>query len=489
MADLHTLAAIDKRMEFDDVAWERNEDLDYKWEEKFNNQDVYREIAREILRWRDGEPAELLEPRRGAANAVLQLKFRDASSTLIRFASPVASGPPAEKVLREVEVMRFLERHTTILVPRILHHGLIEESPRGLGPFIVMEYVPHKSTFMEPLNTPGLSIVDDRCVLNPGIAEEILESAYGQMADVILQLSKHSFTQIGCISQAVYGELSDDWIVQHRPLTFNMSQLIQMGNVPQQRIPTRPFRTSSSYYQKLAYMHMQHLFYQRNDAIDSAEDCKRKYIARCLFRKITRDYKLCDLDSGPFKLVCDDLRPGNVLADDGYKLVAAIDWEFTYAAPIEFAYCPPFWLILEKPEYWKEGLDDWTETYGRRLKTFLKMMKEREDAAINLGELTEEDRLSEHMRRSWESGDFWLNYTARKSWSFDLIYWAKIDKRFFGNGDMEDRIKLLTKKERDNMDGFIQRKLAEKEERRLVDWIAMEAAHSDIEREKLMEMH
>jgi hypothetical protein len=46
-----------------------------------------------------------------------------------------------------------------------------------------------------------------------------------------------------------------------------------------------------------------------------------------------------------------------------------------------------------------------------------------------------------------------------------MIYWAKIDRRFFGDGGLEDRLLLLTQSEREGMDGFVQRKLREKEER------------------------
>jgi hypothetical protein len=99
------------------------------------------------------------------------------------------------------------------------------------------------------------------------------------------------------------------------------------------------------------------------------------------------------------------------------------------------------------------------------------MLKEREEKAIAQGALNETDRLSGDMLESWRSGDFWLNYAARKSWAFDMIYWAKIDPRFFGNGDLEDRLQLLTLEEREKMDGFIQRKLQEKEERILTDGI------------------
>lgn len=106
---------------------------------------------------------------------------------------------------------------------------------------------------------------------------------------------------------------------------------------------------------------MTHLSSQRNDAIESAEDCRQKYIARCLFRKITREYQLCKDESGPFKLFCDDFRPGNVLANAEFKTTGALDWESTYAPPTGFAYSPPFWLILELPEYWPDGLDDWIQ--------------------------------------------------------------------------------------------------------------------------------
>lgn len=113
-----------------------------------------------------------------------------------------------------------------------------------------------------------------------------------------------------------------------------------------------------------AEMHMAHLSIQRNDAVESAEDCRRKYIAQCLFRKLARENRsLCSrYDNGPFRLFCDDFRPTSVLANslDGFKVVGVIGWEFTYAAPAEFVYSLLAWLLLERPEFWESGLDDWT---------------------------------------------------------------------------------------------------------------------------------
>ncbi|GIJ89302.1 hypothetical protein Asppvi_008239 [Aspergillus pseudoviridinutans] len=100
----------------------------------------------------------------------------------------------------------------------------------------------------------------------------------------------------------------------------------------------------------------------RNDAIDSAEDCRRKLVARYLFCKLAREHRLTErlasFDKGPFKLWCDDFRPANILMNEELKIVGVVDWEFAYAAPVEFSFGPPWWLLIEKPEYWPRGLDD-----------------------------------------------------------------------------------------------------------------------------------
>lgn len=74
----------------------------------------------------------------------------------------------------------------------------------------------------------------------------------------------------------------------------------------------------------------------------------KKYIARCLFRKIAREIQT---ESGPFHLYCDDLHPSNVLiTEPDFMISGVIDWEFTYVAPAEFTYAAPWWLLFESPE-------------------------------------------------------------------------------------------------------------------------------------------
>ena len=379
----------EKRMEFDDVAWERCDILFEDWKDKTFNQEQFREIGMIMLDWRQGRPEELFAPKAGAFNAIMQMKFRDGGSILIRFPRPGSSVFPEEKLQREVAVMRFLEQQTSIPVPHVLHHVVEKGGPGDLGPYIIMEYIPNEHTLTPALETPGFSI-EDRPILDPNISDERLRKAYSQLADIFIELAKPSFSAIGCIAKENEDdEFDDSWVVAHRAMTFSMNELVSVGNFPRNLLPQGVFKTASSYYLALAETHMLHLSTQHNDVISSAEDCRRKYVARCLFRKLAREGKLHDEknETGPFKLFCDDFRPENVLSNAQFDIVAAIDWEFTYAAPAAFTYSPPFWLLLELPEYWPEGLEDWTQTYARRLETFLDVLRQRENAAIQRGSL------------------------------------------------------------------------------------------------------
>ncbi|KAL9127442.1 MAG: hypothetical protein Q9217_003679 [Psora testacea] len=453
-----------KRMPYDDVAWAKSDDTFNEWKEKLYTEQSFKAIGELIANHRGGIPTELCAPLRGSFNVCLRMKFEDGGSAMIRFPCPGVVMFPEEKIRNEVAVMRFLEQNTSIPVPHVIYYGTKDESPCGLGPFIIMDYIEHTHDLVDALNTPGLTL-NDRPVLDPHISTERLEFVYSQMCDILLELHKHSFTRIGSLS----GTDKDYWAVTSRPLTLNMNELVQLGNFPRSQLPSTFFSTTSTYMQALADMHLMHLATQRNDAIDSANDCRRKYIARHLFRRLTSQSCLSNVETS--KLFCCDLRPSNVLMNKDFKIVAVIDWEFTYTAPVGFAYCPPWWLLLEAPEYWSAGLFDWAATYEPRLRTFLRVLEMREEAAIQRGILDHSQKLSRHMRESWENGRFWEHYGARKSWAFDAIFWSWIDPKYFSDGDwFEDRIQLLEKGERNGLEDFVRRKLEEREKRVLQHW-------------------
>lgn len=115
---------------------------------------------------------------------------------------------------------------------------------------------------------------------------------------------------------------------------------------------------------------------------------------------------------------------------------------------------------------------DWAKDYEPKLRIFLEALKEREDSMTSDGQLTEDGRLAIRMQQSWESGDFWVAYAARKSWAFDVVFWLMINPnpRFFEKPGYEEASKLLSQEERNGMEEFVQRKLKEMEEHTLVDW-------------------
>jgi len=348
-----------QRMRYDDVSWERSEAEFEAWCKKLYQQEVLREIGNFMAKHRGGVPKELFSPIAGAFSVCLRMEFGDGGSAILRFPQPGNVRFPEEKLLKEVAVMRYVAENTLIPLPFVLHYGMTDESPAGMGPFILMEHITHEQNVTAALNTPGF-VREDRPILNPEIPETKLKFIYSQMADVLLRLSQPSFDQIGSIGEDGDGR----WSITDRPMTFNMNELVSLGNFPPAKLPSTTFTTSSSYFAALADVNLIHLSTQRNDAIDSAEDCRRKYVARHLFRKLAREGHLSSapsLDPKPFRLFCDDLRPSNVLIDAECRIVGVIDWEFSYAAPAEFTYSPPWWLLIETPEKWPKGVSDWAK--------------------------------------------------------------------------------------------------------------------------------
>lgn len=289
-----------------------------------------------------------------------------------------------------------------------------------------MEYINHETDVGKVLNMPELDW-RDRPRLNPHVDPDKLEMLYRQLADVLLQLSKLESPNIGSLDEVD----EYNWEARRRPLSIHMNELVRLGTVARDTLPQGTFNSSSEYLEALSQPHIDHLTQQRNDAADSETDCRRKYVARHLFHKLARQRKLLSDAhiNGPFKLWCDDLRPSNVLLDANMQIVGVIDWEFTYAAPVEFSYSPPWWLLIEQPEYWPDGISNWKDIYGSRLKTFLNAMEDVEDKAMAMGRLREDQRLSLKMKASWDSGDFWVIYGARKNFAFDAIFWRELDAR------------------------------------------------------------
>lgn len=112
-------------------------------------------------------------------------------------------------------------------------------------------------------------------------------------------------------------------------------------------------------------MHMAQLVLQHNDAVEDEMDACEKYVVRQLFRKLAAGKRLASEPPEDFILFSEDLRPANVLLDEDLRVVGVINWEFTHAAPTQFSFNPPWWLLLEDLEGWDNSYLYWLETYER----------------------------------------------------------------------------------------------------------------------------
>lgn len=377
--------------------------------------------------------------------------------------------------------MRYIAANTTIPVAKVYHYGTAAENPTGLGPFIIMDYTEHERTMSEALNDPLLNSRESH-VLDPDVSTEKLEVLYRQMANILLQLSRLTFDRIGSLVQDEHGKFH----VSGRPLTMNMNSILEFTEAPPSLLPNQQYSTATEWYAALADMHLTQLVFQHNDAVEDEEDARDKYVARQLFRRLAAQGRLefevdakedrQNVDEAAFRVFSEDLRPSNVLIDKDLRVVGVIDWEFAYIAPSQFSFDPPWWLLLKAPDEWSDGgYVSWMETYEPRLETFLRLLEEEETKLQDSGSTNGNGgvRLSQQMRKRWQSRAWMVNYAARNSWAFDFIYWKFLDAGFFGhneNGDHRERLGMLTKAEAETMEQFVKMKMQERSERALAEW-------------------
>lgn len=158
---------------------------------------------------------------------------------------------------------------------------------------------------------------------------------------------------------------------------------------------------------------MQHLLGQPN-SVDDVEDARRKYLHNKIFTAIVPHFVPSKHDDGPFKLICDDFRFGNILVNNAQelKIVAVLDWEWAYAAPFEMLYSPPRWLLLKKPLDWDDAD---VVKYNSLLKIFIRMLEEEQRKRA---EHHSTPSMATLMHGSMEGGRFWFHellYTCFES--------------------------------------------------------------------------
>lgn len=134
-------------------------------------------------------------------------------------------------------------------------------------------------------------------LLNPPASPKGAKAAYLGIAGILLEPSKPEFPFIGAIRL----NESDKWTAE--TTVGIMNRLAQLSNIPHSIFSQQHFNNVADYFEGLARQHFHHLELQRNDAVIDEVDCRKKYIARCLFRKLSRDISK-EQCNGTSKLYC-----------------------------------------------------------------------------------------------------------------------------------------------------------------------------------------
>ncbi|KAJ5360811.1 hypothetical protein N7517_010002 [Penicillium concentricum] len=269
-------------MHFDDVAWEKNTDIYDDWPCNLYAQDACNEIRIFLSEhYRPRKHQEFRPFKTGCFNPSPLKTFTNNGGAIIRFPLP-------EKVRNEVSAMRFILDKTKtsdkfpIPVPFLSPWGRRKESPSKSAPFIIIDYIDHMGNMRDLLEIPISRQKGEHLILDPDISIIRLESLHGKLANIVLSLST-----------LVLSRRNDDstWKVLHRPLSYSMNEIVQLGTLPRSKLPTTTYNKASSYFETLAELHISHLISQRNDSVKSEDDCRRKFMRRFLFRKLVRDKK------------------------------------------------------------------------------------------------------------------------------------------------------------------------------------------------------
>lgn len=167
----------------------------------------------------------------------------------------------------------------------------------------------------------------------------------------------------------------------------------------------------------------QHLLRQPN-SVDDSEDARSKYLYNRIFRALIPSFVAAEHNYGPFKLICDDLRFGNILVNNekDLKIIAVLDWEWVYAAPYQILFSPPRWLLIKRPSDWD---DTDISRYKGLLKRFIDILNEEDSkraTRTHIGVL---------MQQSWGDGMFWFHELVYSCFgSPEEKVWSELRKIF-----------------------------------------------------------
>jgi len=361
--------------------------------------------------------------RSGSYNWIIQFVFTNGEEWIVRFPKGPKVKHPDEKVEAEVSTLKLIRDKTDIPVPEVKAWGLAAENKFGLGPFIMMSVI--KGIDLESiLRTPDSKARLMRQDIGDGVAATI----YRQIARYMLQLFKLDFPRIGGLSKSPISQRAVGYAaaIDSRPFTWRVHEALVLGGVDTYCPKATTFSSTADFFAYVAEGDLQQL-YQQPSAVDDETDARKKLIYWETFKSLTPRHVLAKYDKGPFKLICDDFGPANMIVNNerDLKIVGVIDWEWSYAGPCQLFCSPPHWLLLDSPNYWFKDDNSVATMYEKFLEMFLRILEEEEGAILR--DVPLDERPSALMRECKEDGRMWFHCIIRQGFNGpDMLVWERL---------------------------------------------------------------
>lgn len=189
--------------------------------------------------------------------------------------------------------------------------------------------------------------------------------------------------------------------------------------------------------------------------MDDAKDARDKFIYWNVMKSLIARQVLPGRDNGPFKFMCDDFQPTNMIVNNekDLKIIAVIDWEWSYTGPTQMADSTPFWLLIESPNAWT-SIDKRFARFQENLELFTRILKEEEENV--LGAVPENEKPSALLGECQKHGRQWFHFLLRRGFNGpNCVPFVKLRE------ETEDWDKLVSAISKEEIEAFVQKKVAD----------------------------
>ncbi|KAI1120312.1 hypothetical protein F5Y10DRAFT_134548 [Nemania abortiva] len=371
---------------------------------------------RQLTNWvstlhRDHLPCKLtthkLDDKRGAYNINCKVVFSNGEKWIVRFPMVGKVMNADEKVEIEVAAMKLVRQHTSIPIPDIKAWGLAIDNPLGIGPFIM-------TAFIEGVGVDEILQNVDARIMKDDVSEHVIETIFRQTISFQLQLQQLNFPCIGSMTSASTTDGPGfSATISSRPFTKKAHDFLENGGVDVLGPRHKTYSSTSEYFNHIVHQDLQHLHRQLN-SVDDAEDARDKFVYWNVMKALIARHSR---DTGPFKFMCDDFQPANMIVDNDkdLKIIAVIDWEWSYAAPAQIVHSTPSWLLIESPNAWP-SVDERLVRFNKHLELYTRILEEEERRVLG-EDIREDEKPSALLRECQKEGCQWFHFILMRGFN------------------------------------------------------------------------